>query len=297
MPGEIRVKNEFGAQKLKFRLQAVPRLTNIGDRSNITLLRADSPLILKPQGPNLVMPGALVGRVEYTKAAANQSGGFIALSGAAAGKTQGDKPLDLLTHRALAVRLKVEGPLPKQGSPNAVLNIQLESGGRYYRDHYIDLDFIGDRTVIIPEPNTERMLREFRPAPANYAFKTATCGFNYQDIAAVNFRWMRHPAADPVKCTIVLVEALAETESVLKNPEISIGVARMVIPMTLTTGDYLEFWGEGPGRVFNRNGVQLSAVEMPKLPMLSTGENRISLNIDGATPAKLTTILLGEPLK
>ena len=125
------------------------------------------------------------------------------------------------------------------------------------------LIFIGERTVIIPEPNTERMLPEFRPAYANYAFKTAMYGFNYQDIVAVNFRWMRQPVR-PVKCTIILVEALAETESVLKNPEISIGATKIVLPVTLTTGDYLEFWGEGPARVFDRNGVQLSTVKIPK---------------------------------
>ena len=151
--------------------------------------------------------------------------------------------------------------------------------------------------MVIPEPTTERMLPEFRPPHANYAFKTAMYGFNYQDIVAVNLRWMRQPLAEPVKCTIILVEALAETEFFLKNPEISIGVTRATIPVTLVTGDYLEFWGEGPGRVFNRNGVQLSTVEMPNLPMLSTGENRISLSIDGATPVKLTTILMGEALK
>jgi hypothetical protein len=205
-------------------------------------------------------------------------------------------PLDLSTHRALAVRVKVDGPLPKPGTPGAVLNVQLESRGGNYRDHYIDLDFTGERTIVIPEPNTERMLPEFRPAHTNYAFKAAMYGFNYQDIVAVNLRWMRQPIR-PVKCTIILVEALAETESVLKNPEISISGAKIVLPVTLKTGDYLECWGEGPARVFNRNGVQLSTVEVPTLPMLSAGDNRISLSIDGTASARLTTILLGESLK
>ena len=198
------------------------------------------------------------------------------------------------------MKLKVDGPLPKPGTPGAVLNVQLESGGRNYRDHYIDLDFLGERTIIIPEPNTERMLPEFRPAHANYAFKTAMYGFNYQDIVAVNFRWMRQPVAQPGEMSADmhdhLVEALAETESVLKNPEISVGAAKMVLPVTLKTGEYLECWGEGPARVFDRNGVQLSTVQISNQPVLSAGDNKISLSIDGAASVKLTTISVGESL-
>jgi len=297
LPGEVAVKNEFGSQKLKFRLQAGPRLAKVGDRSNITLFRPDPPLILSPRAPYVVESGALVGRTDLTKSAQAQAGTFTPVPGAGSETIQGGRPLDLSTHRALAVRLKVDSPLPKPGTPSAVLNVQLESGGRNYRDHYIELDFVGERTVIIPEPTTERMLSEFRPPYENYPFKAAMYGFNYQDVVAVNLRWMRQPLAEPARIRVTLVEALAETDSMLKNPEISIGATKIVLPVTLKAGEYLEFWDEGPSRVFDRNGIQLSTVEMPSLPMLATGNNRIFLSSDGAAPAKLTTILLGEALK
>ena len=86
LPGEVRVRNEFGSQKLKFRLQAAPRLTKVGDRSNITLFRPDSPLVLSPQAPYVVTPGTLVGRIEFTKSAGAQAGMFTAAPGAG-GKT------------------------------------------------------------------------------------------------------------------------------------------------------------------------------------------------------------------
>ena len=165
VPGEVRVKNEFGPQKLKFRLQAVPRLTKVGDRSNITLFHADPPLALHPRGANVIMPGALIGRIEFTKSAGAQAGTVTAAPVTEGETIQSGRPLDLSTHRALAVRLNVDGPLPKPGTPGAVLNVQLESSGRNYRDHYIDLDFLGERTIVIPEPNTERMLPEFMHSP------------------------------------------------------------------------------------------------------------------------------------
>ena len=270
VPGEISVGNENGLQKLKFRMQAVPALAKVGDPANATLVRADSPILLNPPTPGSAMPGALAGRIE---------------TGAPG------KPLDLTIRRALAVRLKVEGAVPVTG---AVLNIQLEAGGKTYRDHYIDLDFNGERTVIIPESNAERMLPEFRPALSSYSFKAALYGFQYKNIVAVNFRWMRQPAAKPVKCTITLVEALAEKESVLSNPSIAIGAAAAVLPVTLRSGDYVEIMDQGPARVFDRNGVQLSTFTAPDMPVLRTGENRISISGTGVSAVKLTTLISGN---
>src|ERR1019366_7384561 len=98
------------------------------------------------------------------------------------------KALDLTTHRALAVQLDVEGP----AGETPVLNVQLEGASKTFRDYYIDLDFRGPKTIILPEPGTRRMLAEFRPAPANYPFKAAMGGFDYGNVVALNLRWMRY---------------------------------------------------------------------------------------------------------
>ncbi len=286
--GEVRVKNGFAAQDFKFRIQAGPELAKVGERANIRLLSPDTPLALKAHGSNLVMPGALVGRIDVSKSTATQAVTGMARAGGAR---------DLSTHRALAVTLKTDGPVPMAGASAAVLNIQLESGGGFYRDYYVDLDVTGEKTVVIPEPTTERLLPEFRPAPANYAFNSAMQGFNYKDITAVNFRWMRLPGTKPIPCTVMLVEALAEKESSLKDPVISVGAKQTSIPILLKTGEYLESWGEGTARVFNRDGVQLSAIAMPDLPQLKAGDNTITLRGSGSATLKLTTILLGNGLQ
>ena len=139
-----------------------------------------------------------------------------------------------------------------------LLNVQLEAGAKTYRDHYVDLNFTGEKTIVIPEPTTERMLSEFRPAHANYEFKAAGYHFNYQGIVALNLRWMRLPKGKPVECAVELVEALGESEGVLKNPEIAL---------------------DG------------------KPPLLAAGENRITLASTAAAPVKLTIITLGKPLQ
>jgi len=203
------------------------------------------------------------------------------------------KAIDLTRHRELAVRLEVEGPaLGSAESP--VLNVQLEAGGSRYRDYYIDLDFRGTKTVILPEPGTRRMLAEFRPADANYPFKAAMGGFNYGNVVALNLRWMRYTNGSGVRCRIGMVEALEERNGGLRDFEISAGALNIAIPGEMKTGDYAEYWGEGPIRVFDRNGVLLRTAPAKRAPMLRAGENRFVVKAAGSGNVVLTAITLGK---
>jgi hypothetical protein len=272
VPGELTVINAFGAQPMKFRLQAVPVLAPVGDKANLTLLHTEPATELGMPAANAPMPGAMARQASFAS------------------------PMDLLHHRALAVRLHVDGPAPTANGQCAVLNVQLEAAGKTYRDLYIDLNFTGEKTVVLPEPTTERMLPEFRPAPANYAFKAAMYGFDYRHIIALNLRWMRVPNDQPVKCSIASVEALAESEVPLRHPELIVGETTLAIPADLKTGDYAEFWADGSLKVFDRNGTLLSSVDVQGAPLLRPGENHLVLRAAAPAPAKLTCITLGDAL-
>jgi len=273
MPGELTVANTFGRQPLKFRLQAVPTLAPAGDKANLILLHAEPAAVLDLPAANAPMPGALAHQVSFAKA------------------------MDLLHHRALAVRLRMESPAPAASGQFAVLNVQLEAAGKTYRDHYIDLNFTGERTVILPEPTTERMLPEFRPSYANYEFKAAMYGFDYRQIVALNLRWMRAPKDQPARCSVTSVEALAESEVPLRHPELVAGEKTLVIPADLKTGDYAECWADGILKLFDRNGTLLSSVDIQDNPLtLQPGENRLIIRAAEQTPAKLTCITLGDAL-
>ncbi len=206
------------------------------------------------------------------------------MPGALAQRTDFAKPLNLLHHRALGVRLRVESPASASGSC-AVLNVQLESGGKTYRDYYINLDFAGEKTIVLPEPTTERMLPEFRPAYANYEFKAAMYGFDYRHIVALNLRWMRLPKEQPVQCSIIQVEALAEAEVPLKNPELVVGGETFSLPVELKTGDYAEFMANGPVRVFDRNGTELSSLDPRDHPRLCRPAKVASCSAPPGPPA------------
>ena len=296
-PGALTVGNSSARQPLRFRLQAVPGLAQPGDGANIVLLRADSPLELPPPQPNSPMPGAMAASVDLTQLAGGTGGtGGAVGAGAGVQKAASGKPVSLVKHRGLAVRLRVEQPLPAAG-PSAALNVQLEASNKTYRDHYIDLDFTGEKVVILPEPTTERMLPEFRPAHANYAFKAAMySNFHYQNISALNFRWMRTTQPLP-RCTILSVEALAESDSRLENPTITCGNQKIIIPAILNTGDIADCSQPRMIKLFDRNwNLQKTVTAEPAdgAPQLAPGDNQLHLEWTGRGAAKLTIITLGD---
>ena len=143
------------------------------------------------------MPGALVQRVELSKAV--QDPGSTLMVGPS--DRSSARALDLTRHRALAVQLEVEGPA-QTSVESPVLNVQLEAGGKAYRDYYVDLNFRGIKTLILPEASTSRMLAEFRPAYSNYPFKMAMYSFNYANVIALNLRWMRYANGSGIQCRI-----------------------------------------------------------------------------------------------
>jgi hypothetical protein len=282
-------QNGFAEQTLKFRVQVAPELAKADDRANTPLLRGEPPVDIRPPGSEDAMPGALVHRVDLSRAV--QDPGTMFMVGPSA-RTTG-KALDLTRHRALAVQLEVEGAAPiSKESP--VLNLQLETAGRAYRDHYIDLDFRGFKTVILPEPGTDRMLAEFRPASSNYPFKRAMYGFNYANVVALNLRWMRYVKGSGIRCRIAMVEALEERNTVLKELEISAELGKIVIPGEMKTGDYAEYWGEGPIRIFDQNGVLLRIAPENRAPVIRPGEGRLIVKALGPGTVKLTVITLGK---
>jgi hypothetical protein len=283
VPGEIALSNEFADQPLKFRLRVVPSLSAPGNPANITLLRAEPPVELGSPDSKATLPGSLIKRYMFTQATNGPSSPEYSTP---------DTLLDLTKHRALAVRLDVEG-MAGQGEP-PVLNIQLEADGGTYRDYYIDVNFSGRRTVILAEPGTKRTLAEFRPAFVNYPFKAPMHSFNYGRVSGLNLRWMRHPRGSGVRCRIGFVEALEERNSSLGDLAISDGSFSITIPGEMTTGDYAEYWADGAIRIFDRNGVLLSTSRVSSGPQLRTGQNKVTLKATRSGTVVLTAITLGK---
>jgi hypothetical protein len=62
----------------------------------------------------------------------------------------------------------------------------------------------------------------------------------------------------------------------------------------MKTGDYAEYWSDGPIRIFDRNGVLLRTTAANHAPLLTVGENRLMVKASGPGIVKLTAITMGK---
>ena len=271
--GKMTIQNHFTTQPFHFRLRVLPVLNGPDSAGNIELV--GTPLTVTAPSPTALMPGALAKRVILTQGGA--TGG-----------------VNLSEHRALAIKLRIDAPLPESNLPG-VINIQLESSSKQFRDYYIDLNFTGEKTIVLTGPDLARILKEFRPNSANYYFKNALSGFDYSNVVALNIRWMRLAGVKAVNCSLISVQALQETETAVSDLKLSMGGNKLSFPMTLHTDDYVEVTKDSNVRVFDKNGVlQAIAPILTSRPMLSGGMNEVVTESSAAVPLELTVINSGQ---
>jgi hypothetical protein len=295
-PAAITLENEFESQPFKFRLQVLPALAPAGDQRNVTLYRSAQGLVLQPPDAPAKMPGALAARLRLAASSGNRTSALLVGAESQTAAPVDGKPVNLLHNRVLAVTLDVAGPISRTGPP-AVLGVQLETGTKTYREFYVNLDFTGERTVRLAVPEPGRMLSEFPALYANYDYKLAMYSFRWDDIEALNFRWMRRAADQPVRCTVKAVEALAETDSLTEAIGVSAGGASVVIPAGLKTGDYAEYRADGVLRIFDQNGNLHSTVPQSGAgPSLQSGQNQVTLKCSRPARLQMTEIVLGPAL-
>lgn len=278
IPGRVTVTTSFAPQPLGLRIEALPRWAPVGTPGNRLLLRSKHGLDL---GASLG-GGALAARVRFPRL----PGEVVPLVQWRRGIAR--PAVDLRRHRALAMRLRVDGPLT--GGPAAVLNVQLEQPGRVYRDHHIELSFRGERTMILARPSAERTLRL---KPTRYPYKFALRYFDYRQVIAVNLRWMR--AAPGLRVRVLAIEALTERPSRLHHPSVAVHGARLVLPVTLDSGSYAELEDGHSVRVFDAHGRSLGAVA-PRgtWPRLVRGNNVVQVRAASRGAAQVTVFVRGS---
>jgi hypothetical protein len=195
------------------------------------------------------------------------------------------------------VRIRCDAPAATPALATPVLNLQLEAADRKLRDYLVDFDRSGERTLVLPEPASERAFVDFPNAEASYRSKAALQTFDYGRVVALNIRWMRPPGPE-VRCELTGVEAVTEDAIPLRDLEVRIAGASITFARPLSPGDYLEWWGTGPVKQFDRNGFMLAEIPLGRpAPELPAGPIRIAIDGSGARAARLTTITIGEPLE
>ncbi|MFV2066836.1 MAG: hypothetical protein ACC645_07615 [Pirellulales bacterium] len=183
-----------------------------------------------------------------------------------------------------------------------VLNLQLTCPSHIVAgigEHYIVVDFTGWRYFQLIEPEGDRYSQYSWPYGAPYAIYREH--IDYSHVERLNLWCNNLPPNEKSTCYLSPIKALPLVPIKLKNPAVVIDGKRIVFPVEIESGSYLEFFSATNCKLYGRQGELLREVTpRGEAPNLRPGANRITFACDASTGpsprGNVTVITQGEPL-
>jgi len=206
--------------------------------------------------------------------------------------------LNINNNQALGVWLKGDGN-------GQLLNLRIESpqhlsfGAR--GDHFVKIDFTGWKYFELVEIESSEFSNYIWPDSGFYVYDSFRHTVQFNNVDKLQLWYNNLPAGKDVNCTIGTVKALPMVPAVIQNPAITIGGERLVFPVKMESGMYLEFRSQSDCKLYGSKGEFLQDIQVEgNIPALRNGENEISFTCkgpEGVNPrVQVTVISEGEPL-
>jgi hypothetical protein len=298
-------ENSFGRQPLKVRIEALMSVAPYDSPDAVTIADFTKPDVFSQERR---AADGLSFDFKTTTEQVKSGGASGVLSVRSSGKTPRnaswtrlDKEfqplLNLSKNQALGVWVYGDG----QGE---ILGFRLDSpfsvSSGAVGDRYLDIDFTGWRYCELVETESIRYY--------DYVWSESTWFGNvYQraiDFGKIeSFRLLMNniPAYKDVKCIVSPIKALPMVKTTLRNPSITIGGKKIVFPVEMTSGSYIEYFSADDCKLYGPDGALISSVKpRGSAPVLVPGKNKVTFSCTGQagfTPrANVTVIGYGEPL-
>lgn len=192
-----------------------------------------------------------------------------------------------------------------------VLNLQVQSAEHMHgaiASHLVPIDFEGWRYFELIEPTTSELGRYDWPyfpresdwdkpgAPGmSFAYPNMHLWVMYEHIEHFNI-WLNNlPKGRKVECLLSPIKAIPLKSVKLKNPAITIGGKRLVFPVELETGSYIEFNTPTDCVLYDATGERAAELKpQGDLPTVAPGANDVSFTCEpppDARPRALITII------
>jgi hypothetical protein len=210
--------------------------------------------------------------------------------------------VDLKNNQALGVWIKGDGN-------GELINLRIESphyishGAR--GDHFIKVDFTGWKYFELVEIESSDFSNYIWPAPYSsssfYVYDSYRHTVSFDKVDKLQLWYNNLPAGRSVTTHLGPVKALPLVSATITNPEVVIGGEKIVFPVSLEAGMYLEFKSVSDCKLYGSKGEFIKEVIVTgKIPTLHTGANNISFNCyapKGINPRVQVTIIgEGKPL-
>lgn len=317
------LKNEFGSQPLRLRIEALLSAGSYDAPGNIVMADPADPSAFTGHHSPPSISAELTASSDQIKTG-TASGCFTATNSKSSRKgawTMLEKtftpPLNLAAQQGMGVWIYGDG----QGE---ILNFQVQSPHHVTEamaEHYVTVDFTGWRYFELVEPEGARFQDYQWPynqpkltwdkesgsgdnAPQHWVsgqYGIYRESVSYDQIATLSIWYNNLPPGKTVKTYISPIKALPLQYKKLTNPTITIGGKTLTFPVQIESGSYLEFNSISDCKLYNAAGAMVSEVKpVGDVPTMVRGANSITFNAtaEGATPrAYVTVITEGSPLR
>jgi hypothetical protein len=296
------VTNRFEGQPLQFRLEALMSATPYDGTNAVTLADFSStnqfPEIGAKDGIRCgldrvsepLKSGPVSGYLWASNGTSSPHGAWTSVT------RRFDPPLNLRSHEAMGLWVFGDG----QGQ---TLNVQLRSPEHLVSgiaDHYIVVDFQGWRYFELVEPEARRFRLYAWPYGDPYSIYRES--IVHSAISGLSFYYNRLPVQRSAGCSLSPLRALQTLKARWSNPTLTVNGQRIVFPITMESGSYLEFRPPAECRLFGPTGKVLSEITpLGDVPLLKSGANRLTFTCDPPGDyqprAYVTTMVQGEVLR
>jgi hypothetical protein len=206
-------------------------------------------------------------------------------------------PLDMSKCGALGVWIYGDGK-------GELLNFQLNNTREYYTawdDHYVDVNFTGWRycELLLRERDAQR--HQDYVWPYGGPCEVGRSPILRNRVGSFSIYYNDLPPNGEVKCFLGPVKALPVVKVQINNPTVVIGGQPIVFPVTIESGQFIEYEGPADCRWHDERGAIVHQITpQGDVPELAAGENAVSFTCTGPaeynTRVKVTVITQGPPL-
>lgn len=310
-----RLRNEFHAQPVRLRIEALMSARPYNDPDNVVLANfasrdefaqlatADgvSGSIETVSGEGWSGPGDVGVFTASSTGRSPQAGAWISM------EKKFDPWLDLGQRQALGVWIKGDGS-------GALLNLMLDTPHQFSAgvrgDRYVKIDFTGWKYFELVETESERFSDYSWPGAEIlseemvkdlFVYKSYMHTIQFSKVHKIQLWYNNLPPGKEVKCVLSPVKALTMVPIRIENPSVIIRGEKIVFPVTMTSGMYLEFLSMEDCKLYGPKGELLKEVKpIGKEINLVAGENEIRFSCEGPesvnTRVQVTVISEGRPL-
>ncbi len=301
------VVNEFKSQPVQLRIEHLMSVKPFDDPENITLTD-----FTKPNDFSKEMAKGVLGELGSNLEKSDSGLSAIGFSASSNGDSPQDASwlklekklnpiLDLSKNQGLGVWVKGDGN-------GQLLNLRLESphhishGAR--GDHFIKIDFSGWKYFELVEIESSEFSNYIWPAPYSsasfYVYDSYRHEVSFKHVDKLQIWYNNLPAQITVKTLIGTVKALPLVSTVISNPTITVGNQKIIFPITMESGQYLEYKSANDCKLYGPKGAFLMDVVPQGNAILNSGKNTVSFTCDGPKNInprlQVTASSVGSPL-